>query len=384
MTMMPTRMSEDTLAVASFFAGCGGLDLGFERAGFDVILASDKSEMAAETYRKNHSNVRFLERDIRKLTASEVREAIQGTGHEVDDVDVVIGGPPCQGFSRLNNEQIELNEMEKDRRNTLFEEFLRMVAALEPQLVLMENVRDLMSRQTSDGRQVTDLIVKEFKTIGYNCDYQVLKAEKYGIPQKRRRMFFIGTNRDVPICFPAPTTPSKDSRQTAGEALVNVTDDLPNMTYANTGEEKREQIRNVPPGGYYEDLPDPLKTKEYHCDCDDTDDCPHEPEIVKRYGTYLRRIHPEEPSKTVSTNKFIHPREDRYTTPRELARLQTFPDNFIFEGTKTDVLNQIGNAVPVGLAEKLAERLSKYYPDVREAPRVNPDVYEQLSFDDIS
>ena len=381
---MGTEGTADGPVVAGFFSGCGGLDLGFERAGFDVALASDQWEPAAATYRKNRPNVRFLEEDVRELSAADVRGAVREAGHGVDDVDVVIGGPPCQGFSRLNNERIELDEMEKDRRNTLFEEFLRVVTVLDPQLVLMENVRDLINRQTSDDRYVKDLIVRQFEAEGYNCEYRVLEAERYGVPQKRRRIFFVGTNRDVPIRFPEPTTPAEGSWRTAGEALADVTDDLPNVTYANTGEKTLERIRHVPPGGYYRDLPDRLKTKKYRCDCADTDSCPHEPEIVKRYGTYLRRLHPDEPSLTVSTNEFIHPTEDRYLTPREMARLQTFPDEFAFEGTKTDVMKQIGNAVPVGLAEQLAERFREYYPEIRDAPRVDPDVYEQQSLTDIA
>ena len=369
--------------VASFFSGCGGLDRGFERAGFDVALASDHWEPAAKTYRENNPDVRFLEADVRELDADDVRAAVRETGHGADGVDVVIGGPPCQGFSRLNNEQIELDEMEKDRRNTLFEEFLRMVTVLDPQLVLMENVRDLINRETSDGRYVKDLIVREFASKGYNCEYRVLRAEGYGVPQKRRRLFFVGTNRDVPIRFPEPTTP-EGSRRTAGEALADVSDDLPNMTYANTKERTLERIRHVPPGGYYRDLPDRLKTKKYRCECADTDSCPHEPEIVKRYGTYLRRLHPDEPSLTVSTNEFIHPSEDRYLTPREMARLQTFDDEFVFEGTKTAVMKQIGNAVPVRLAAAFAERFREYYPAIRDAPRVDPDVYEQQSLTDIA
>ncbi len=370
--------------VAGFFSGCGGLDLGFERAGFDVCLASDEWGPAAETYRRNAPDVRFLEADVRALDAAAVRGTVREAGYDPDGVDVVIGGPPCQGFSRLNNEQIELDEMEADERNTLFEEFLRMVDVLDPQLVLMENVRDLINRQTSDDRYVKDLIVREFASAGYDCEYEVLEAERYGVPQKRRRIFFIGTNRDVPIRFPEPTTPTEESWRTAGEALADVSDDLPNTTYANTGEKTLERMNHIPPGGYYRDLPDHLKTKKYRCDCADTDSCPHEPEIVKRYGTYLRRLHPDEPSLTVSTNVFIHPTEDRYLTPRETARLQTFPDDFAFAGTKTEVMKQIGNAVPVRLGERLADRIREYYPEVRDASRVDPDVWEQQSLTDIA
>ena len=355
-----------TPKAVGLFVGCGGLDAGFEAAGFDVVLACDHWDPAAETYRTNFPDTRFINRDVRELSEADVVDELAETGHAPDDIDVVIGGPPCQGFSRLNNEQIELDEMEKDRRNTLFEEFLRVVDYLQPDLVLMENVRDVINRETSDGRLVKDLIVEEFNEHGYGCEYEVLEAQNYGVPQKRKRIFFLGTNKDVPIRFP---TQSHDEPNwaTAGEALADVTDDLPNMRYPNTREKTLEKIRHVPPGGYYRDLPDRLKTKKYTCDCTDTDECPHEPEIVKRYGTYLRRLDPEEPSLTVSNNPFIHPEEDRYITPREKARLQTFPDEFEFTGTKTEIEKQIGNAVPVELARTIADRLRRYYPEIRSA-----------------
>jgi DNA (cytosine-5)-methyltransferase 1 len=373
----------DGPVVASFFTGCGGLDLGFEQAGFDVVLASDEWAPAAETYRRNFPDVRFLEADVRELTGADVRAALDDAGYTPEDVDVVIGGPPCQGFSRLNNENIELDEMEKDDRNTLFEEFLRMVGVLEPDVVLMENVRDLINRKTSGDRYVKDLIVQQFNRVGYECEYQVLRAERYGVPQKRRRIFFVGTNRDVPVRFPTKTHP-EGTWNTAGEAVAGATPDLPNMDFANTTNETLEKVEHVPPGGYYRDLPDHLKTKKYRCGCEDTDACEHEPVIVKRYGTYLRRLHPDEPSLTVSNNPFIHPTEDRYLTPREMARLQTFPDEFVFSGNKTEVMKQIGNAVPVGLARHLAEGLDEYFPEIATAERADPTVFEQKSLSDLT
>lgn len=373
--------SAPTPVAASFFSGCGGLDLGFERAGFEVAVANDEWGPAANTYRRNFTDVQFLETNAREITTADVRAAVRERGYEPADVDIVIGGPPCQGFSRLNNERIELDEMEKDDRNTLFEEFLRFVDALEPQIVLMENVRDLINRKTSDDRYVKDLIVREYAKHGYKCDYEVLEAERYGVPQKRRRIFFIGTDRDEPVRFPSPTNPEGTWR-TVSEALSGVTDDLTNMSYADTSETVLERMRHIPPGGYYRDLPDSLKTKKYRCGCEDTDSCPHDPEIVKRYGTYLRRLAPDEPSLTVSNNPFIHPTEDRYLTPREMARLQSFPDEFEFLGTKTEVMKQIGNAVPVKLAEELALCLRDYYPEVRSAPPADPDFSEQVSLTD--
>lgn len=377
-----SERSTESPVVASFFTGCGGLDRGFEKAGFDVALANDEWGPAADTYCKNNPDVKFIEEDVRKLGKRDLQSTLSKAGYSLSEIDVVIGGPPCQGFSRLNNERIELDEMEKDRRNTLFEEFLRIVTIIDPQLVLMENVRDLVNRQTSDGRYVKDLIVREFESNGYKCEYKVLKSEEYGVPQKRRRLFFIGTNRNIPIRFPEPET-SVGKQPTVNEALAGIDESLPNMTHANPQEKTLEKIKHVPPGGYYRDLPDHLKTKKYRCDCEDTDTCPHEPEIVKRYGTYLRRLDPEEPSLTVSNNLFIHPIEDRYLTPREMARLQSFEDGYVFQGTKTEVLQQIGNAVPPGLGEAIAEQFRRYYPEIREESRVNPDVYKQQSLTDI-
>jgi DNA (cytosine-5)-methyltransferase 1 len=349
------------------------MDLGFEREGADVVFATDHWEPAAETYKNNFENVRFLRDDIRNITRNRLVGELGTSGYTLDDIDIVIGGPPCQGFSRLNNKQIELDEMEKDERNTLFEEFLRIVEILDPHLVLMENVRDLINRKTSDGDLVKNNIVRAFNRVGYKCRHDVLEAENYGVPQKRRRIFFVGTNRSVSLHTPLPTHAST-GWATAGDALDDVPADAPNMTYPDTSEEVIEKIRHIPQGGYYDDLPDKLKTKKYRCDCENTHDCPHEKEIVERYGTYLRRLHPDEPSLTVNTNEFIHPFEDRYLTPREMARLQTFPDDFAFAGGKEDVLRQIGNAVPVGLAHSFAETVCGYYPEIRDKERVDVTV----------
>jgi DNA (cytosine-5)-methyltransferase 1 len=337
-------MSNEPTAVG-LFSGCGGLDLGLERAGFDVVLGSDKWEQATETYSHNFDST-VLTEDVTELSGDELRSHIDNP----DDISLVAGGPPCQGFSRLNNEQIELDEMEKDERNTLFHDFLRLATSLEPDVILMENVRDLINREMSDGTYVKDAIVTEFANKGYDCDYRVLNAEEYGTPQKRRRIFFIGVAPQLDIqpssLFPQKTHDS-GSYNTAGDALDGVDDSLPNMYYTNSSDETIEKIRHIPQGGYYDDLPDRLKTRD------------EDGNIVKRYGTYLRRIDPAEPSLTINTNLFIHPSEDRYLTLREMARLQEFPDTFEFYGNKGDVLKQIGNAVPVGLAEQIGESIKR-------------------------
>lgn len=330
------------LTAVGLFSGCGGLDLGLEQAGFDVLLGTDVWEQATSTYEQNFDST-VLTADVTDLSGETLRSYL-----DTDSVDLVAGGPPCQGFSRLNNEQIALDAMEQDDRNTLFHDFLRLATSLDPNVILMENVRDLINREMSDGTLVKDAIVSAFEQEGYDCEYRVLNAEEYGTPQKRRRIFFIGvpssSETQPSALFPQKT--HTNSYKTAGEALDGVHDGLPNMYYTNSSDETIEKMRHIPQGGYYDDLPDRLKTRD-----DDGN-------IVKRYGTYLRRVDPDEPSLTINTNLFIHPDEDRYLTLREMARLQQFPDSFEFTGNKGDVLKQIGNAVPVGLAEAIGESIA--------------------------
>jgi len=332
--------------VVSFFCGCGGFDVGFEKAGYNIVLANDYWEPAVKTFRNNFETP-IISDDVREIDNERLQHLLSEQNTTADDIDVVIGGPPCQGFSRLNNKQIELDQMEQDDRNTLFHEFLRVANTLDPKVIIMENVRDVINRKMSDDTYVKDAIVKTFNEYDYECEYTVLKAEEYGVPQKRRRIIFYGVRDDVEVdpqmLFPEHTH-REGEYNTAGEALNDISEDLPNMTWRNTQEKTLEKIKHVPQGGYYADLPDRLKTKKNG-------------EIVKRFGTHLRRLAEDEPSLTVSTNEFIHPTEDRYLTPREMARLQTFDDTFEFIGNKGDVLQQIGNAVPPKLAEVIAENV---------------------------
>lgn len=337
-------MTSDPTAV-SLFSGCGGLDVGLEQANIDVALASDIWDEAVNTYRNNFSNT-VINEDVADVSNDDLIQALESDGYSKEDINVVAGGPPCQGFSRLNNEKIELDEMEKDDRNTLFTEFVRLAVSVEPDIILIENVRDLINRQASDGSYIKDHIVTEIEEHGYDCDYRVFKAEEFGVPQERRRIFFVATSADLSPSevFPQPTT--KGNPKTAGEALKGVDDNLPNMRYTNSKDSTIEKIKHIPQGGYHKHLPDRLKKK------DDNGN------PVKRYGTYLRRLDPDEPSLTINTNSFIHTTEDRYLTPREMARLQSFPDNFEFLGNKGDVVQQIANAVPPKLGKQFGEQIN--------------------------
>ena len=332
------------LNVASFFSGCGGFDLGFEKAGFNVVLASDFWKPAAETFKKNFPNAEFLLEDIKKLEKKTILDILKKK--KVDKIHVVIGGPPCQCFTRLNNNNLRRD----DERNQLFREYLKVIEFLQPDFVVMENVADLLVRKDMHDKPFKDLIVASFNKIGYKVAYKVFKTEKYGVPQKRRRVIFLATNKDLDLSFP------NESKSVAvvGDFLGKLvhSNKLKNHEIPDTCPSVINKIRHIPPGGYYEDLPEELKVKKVRNGKLVT---------VKRYGSYLRRIRKDEPSITITTNEIIHPEEDRYMTNRECATIHTFPKSFVFVGGRGSVAQQIANAVPPKFAEKIGRHILKEY-----------------------
>ena len=190
--------------VASFFSGAGGLDLGFKKAGFKTVMANDNWKPAAKTFVKNFPDAVFIENDIRDVKPSVLKKALKKS--KVKKIDVVIGGPPCQCFTRLNNNNLRKD----DERNQLFRDYIRIIRYLRPSFVVMENVADLLVRKDEKGRFFKDMIREEFKKIGYSIKYKVFETEKYGVPQKRRRIIFIAAkNKGIELSFP------KQSKETA-------------------------------------------------------------------------------------------------------------------------------------------------------------------------
>lgn len=332
------------LNVVSFFSGCGGFDLGFENAGFNVVLASDFWGPAAKTFKNNFPNTEFIQDDIKNLNKGMLLDILKRKN--ISKVHVVIGGPPCQCFTRLNNNNLRRD----DERNQLFREYLRIIGFLQPDFVVMENVADLLVRTDTKDRPFKNLIMDSFKNIGYNVSYNVFKTEKYGVPQKRRRVIFLATNKDVKIDFPKES----NNIATTSEFLKKIKNlkNLKNNEITASGPEIIKKIKHIPQGGYYEDLPESLKVKKIRNGKLVT---------VKRYGSYLRRIKNDEPSITVTNNYIIHPEEDRFLTNREKATLHTFPPNFIFSGCLGEVSQQIANAVPPEFAKRIARHIIKNY-----------------------
>lgn len=367
--MMPFgQRSRAQPTAIDLFAGAGGLSTGFARAGFRVLAANDVDEPASLTFKRNHPETASLQSSIQSLSSSAILSA---AGITKGTLDVLIGGPPCQAFS-VYNHQRGLH----DERSGLFREYLRIVKGLMPKVVVMENVTGITS--VSGGRTVSE-IHEGLSKLGYHAEGRILKAEEYGVPQERRRIFFIGVRDQHTIDWAQPS-----HGFLSGQPVVTVKDaigDLPRLAMGGGAEEmaytrkprstyqqmlrigsssvfnhvapqlapvNEQRIAHIPPGGSWRDLPRrllPAGMKRAR-----------RSDHTKRYG----RMDPSGLSCTILTKcdlhwgAYIHPDQDRTITVREAARLQSFPDNFQFLGSRVEQYRQVGNAVPVLLAEAVA------------------------------
>lgn len=332
--------------VIDLFCGIGGFSKGFELSGFNLILGIDNWDIALETYSANHKNSKKLLIDLTKIENSFYEK------YE-NKVDVVIAGPPCQGFSMCGKRKID------DKRNQLFTEVIRAIKIIKPKIVVIENVVGLLSMKDSKGNYIKETIIEQLKKEGYFVEYKILDASNYGVPQKRKRVFFIGSNIGK-IGFPTEQL----KKVTVKEALSNIPDTeyetytTPTNNYQKImadGEKKIynhvamkhnknviTRIQHVPPGGNWKDIP---------------------PEIYNVGGIHsnsYKRLNPNEPSITIKhaiKSMIIHPKFDRVITAREVARLQSFSDSFIIKGNKTEQHQQLANAVPPLLSYAIAKQI---------------------------
>lgn len=356
------------LNVIDLFCGCGGFSHGFISAGFNVALGIDIWEDAVVTYLHNHPNSRAIVDDITNVTSDEL---LKKAGLTSDEVDVIIGGPPCQGFSISGKRLID------DPRNKLYKSFVEMVREIRPKMFVMENVPGLLSMGKG---AVKDQIIEDFSSAGYKVATKVLTASDYGVPQVRRRVFFVGINPDkisntYEFKFPEPKFGDEDGLTpfvTCKDALSdldfipeeealperisyklapqseyqkkmreNSTELLNHVAVIHT-KKTREIIAMVPDGENYKSLPEELwQTRKVHI--------------------AWTRMNSTKPCFTIDTghNHHFHYRANRVPTVRESARIQSFPDDFEFIGIKTSQLKQVGNAVPPLLAEAVAEEIRK-------------------------
>lgn len=334
-------------SLIEFFCGAGGLALGFQQAGFETLAAFDNDPSCVATYNKNLSEVGHVA-DIATLSRSKIEDII---GEKVS-VDVIAGGPPCQGFS------VQRRGLDEDPRNLLVLEYMRLVLAFVPKFFLMENVGGLLSPR---GAPFLEKVMEESKLAGYTLHIQKLRAVDFGVPQDRRRVFIVGEltlGKAPKFVFPTPRPEHSKGPSTVRNAIFDLMDrgeqDIPNHRADSLSEINLLRIRSIKEGQGRDSLPSNLQL-----------DCHRENASHRHLDTYGRMAW-DKPSPTItarfdsfSRGRFGHPVLDRTITLREGARLQTFPDSFVFVGTKVSVAKQIGNAVPPLLAKHVASSISE-------------------------
>ena len=344
------------------FSGAGGLSLGAEMAGFEICYAVEKDRSAAMTYRYNHPDTLVLENDIHNI---DPLEHIQVGEH----VNIVFGGPPCQGFSSSNTKTRNL----KNPNNSLFEEFLRFVSVIQPDWFLFENVEGFCRFERGTLRNKVKLC---FEDLGYTVSDAIVVASDYGVPQHRNRFIMVGNRHGILFQFP--------EKQEKAYSVIDAIGDLPelingqmedSMPYRCTAKEAGEYARLMREGSqtskqnYVSRNADyVIERYKYIGQGQNWQAIPEE--LMTNYkdknkchsGIYKRLI-ADKPSVVISNyrkNMLIHPFQDRGLSVREAARLQSFPDRFIFKGGLMHIQQQIGNAVPPLLAKAVFEKILEY------------------------
>lgn len=391
--------------VFDVFSGAGGFSCGFEMAGCEIIGAIERDKWAADTFSYNHPNSKMLLGDIESFTDEYLKETIS------EKPDIIIGGPPCQGFSIC----VKNAGDPKDPRNSLFVEFIRMARIFSPTVMVMENVPNIARAKTKGGEKVVDIIHKQFEDLGYHVYSTILSASDYGVPQMRQRFILIASKDELQHPFPKATHYIANSERQMTlfntesvelkpcPTLWEAISDLPDIeacegsetmhytkpvtnsyqTYCRRGSKelhnhlamkhtKRlvERFSNMSWGQSVSDIKDERLMQRKRNGNGAISDTP--------YNQNNRRMHPNRICHTITATfygSFVHPYKNRNFTPREGARIQSFPDNYIFLGKPTVVskklllregrtgeaylcqYSQIGNAVPPLMAKAIADNI---------------------------
>lgn len=330
----------EKLKYIDLFSGAGGFSLGFDNKGFENVFSIDIEPNFCKTYRHNFSNHQLIEKDIADLSESEIKYL-----KEFEKVDVVIGGPPCQGFSIAGNIGRKFVD---DPRNRLFKEFVRVVKIVRPNFFVMENVAKLYTHKKGVTRKE---IIKDFEKIGYKVDCKILNSADYGVPQVRKRAIFIGTATNAKIQFPEKTVESyisvKEALSQYPKLKSGEESSIPNHIAMSHSSQMLEKMSYVTDGGDRNEIP--INKRPQSGD-------------VRKYIKYASN----KPSVCVTGDmrKIFHYEQNRALTVRELAKLQSFPDDFVFKGTRISQQQQVGNSVPPKMAEAIAEVIIKMTKNV--------------------
>lgn len=348
------------LNAIDLFCGCGGLSYGFERAGFNILVGIDNDKKALETFELNHNGSKTICGDITEVSyANNIRPLI---GKK--NIDVVIGGPPCQGMSISGFRKLD------DPRNKLYLSYIRLVEEIQPVAFIIENVPGLVG--LFDG-QIKESIIEKFTQLGYSMKYKILCSSNYGVPQNRKRVIFVGMKNTNTFEYP----PHKEFIVTAEMALsdlppleTEIGTDIQDYISAPTNEYQQlmrqnsnkvhnhiaahhsEQVQKiislVPDGGNYKDLPETYRNS-------------------RNFHVAWTRFNSKKPAPTIDTGHrhHFHYKYNRVPTVRECARIQSFPDDFIFLGNKTQQFRQVGNAVPPLMAKAIAVQLKKAIEEIK-------------------
>jgi DNA (cytosine-5)-methyltransferase 1 len=327
------------------FSGCGGLSTGFEWAGqFETVLTADIWQTALDTVKLNKPNTETICKPLQDLENQEIQKIKEKYG----EIEVVVGGPPCQGFSLAGKRKSD------DPRNNLWQEYVRFVSIIKPNWFVLENVFGLASMKNQDGEKVIDLILKEFKKIGYTCEVNLISAKNFNVAQDRKRLLIIG-NKNGKYLKLKPVTKTKQ------KTVREVISDLESL---KSGEKSKKDPyhfamnHNTNHLKWLKPVPEGDTAHNYKHITGMT---------AKGYSTTYKRIWWDRPSpaittcfNSISSQNNVHPADTRALTIREAMRIQSFPDNFIFAGNHKDIRTQIGNAVPPELAKQVALQILNF------------------------